>query len=130
MGPCRTAVKPDTNLRSRLRTVVPLVALAFRAGTAGRADDPTGGQATAAAFSVHRWEKHPGNPVLPLGGGDFDVSCCIDPCVHRIGGKWHLYYSGRSSGPGKLQAFCGIGLAVSDDLKTWKKHGTEPDPEG
>jgi predicted GH43/DUF377 family glycosyl hydrolase len=135
---------------------------------------------------VHRWEKHPGNPVLPPGGGDFDVSCCMNPyvlrmgdeyylfyaggdreqtrriclatapvsdvtkwqrhgplfdvggkgafdetwcvipCVHRIGGKWHLYYTGRSSGPGGLQAFNGIGLAVSDDLKTWKKHGTEP----
>jgi predicted GH43/DUF377 family glycosyl hydrolase len=186
MGPCWTAVKPDTNLRSRLRTVIPLVALAFLAGTAGRADDTTGGPATAAAFSVHRWEKHPGNPVLPPGGGDFDVSCCMNPyvlrmgdeyylfyaggdreqtrriclatapvsdvtkwqrhgplfdvggkgafdetwcvipCVHRIGGKWHLYYTGRSSGPGGLQAFNGIGLAVSDDLKTWKKHGTEP----
>ncbi len=49
------------------------------------------------------------------------------PCVHKIGGKWHLYYSGRSADEGTgLQAFRGIGLAVSDDLRTWTRYGTEP----
>jgi predicted GH43/DUF377 family glycosyl hydrolase len=138
-------------------------------------------------FQVHQWEKHPANPVLPPGGGDFDVACCMNPCVirkgdeyylfyaggdkngtrriclaiapvsdvtnwkrlgplfdggepgafnevwsvlpcvHRIGGKWHLYYSGLGKGPGKgLQAFAGIGLATSDDLKVWKKYSPNP----
>jgi predicted GH43/DUF377 family glycosyl hydrolase len=49
------------------------------------------------------------------------------PCVHRLGGRWHLYYSGRSADKGTgLQAFRGIGLAVSDDLKSWKRHSDEP----
>jgi predicted GH43/DUF377 family glycosyl hydrolase len=144
----------------------------------------------AAAFAVHRWEKHPGNPVLPPGGGDFDTLCCMNPfvlrvadeyflfyaggdaknarriclatapvsdvtawtrhgpvlelgdkgafderwcvlpCVHRIGGRWHLYYTGLSGDAGGLQAFRGIGLALSDDLRTWRKHAAAPVLEG
>jgi predicted GH43/DUF377 family glycosyl hydrolase len=138
------------------------------------------------AFNVHKWEKHPSNPVLPPGGGDFDVNCCMNPCVirqgdeyylfyagadkngdrriclaiapvsdvskwkrlgpvfdiakpeafdemwcvlpcvHRVCGKWHLYYTGRNRKPDGLQSFTGIGLAVSDDLRTWEKYSTDP----
>lgn len=186
MKPTRTKkTKPHGYTPSSRWIVIMLVGTAFVCAAAARADDTAGGS-TAAAFGTHRWEKHPGNPVLPPGGGDFDVSCCMNPfvlrvgdeyylyyaggdragtrriclatapvsdvtawrrhgplfdvggknafdetwcvipCVHRIGSKWHLYYTGRSSGPGGLQAFCGIGLATSDDLKTWKKHGPDP----
>lgn len=76
--------------------------------------------ATAPVSDVTKWRRH--GPLFDVGGnGAFDELWCVLPCVHRIGGKWHLYYSGRSSGPGGLQAFCGIGLAVGDDLKTWEK---------
>src|SRR5262249_32179060 len=52
---------------------------------------------------------------------------CVLPCVHRVGDRWHLYYTGRSAEKGAgLQAFNGIGLAVSDDLRSWKKHGDGP----
>ena len=69
------------------------------------------------------WERL--GPVLDLGaarivrrGGQ------TYPCVHRIGGRWHLYYSGRSdrTGPQHFSAYWGIGLAQSDDLRNWKKH--------
>jgi predicted GH43/DUF377 family glycosyl hydrolase len=187
MKPTRTKkTKPHGDTPSSRWVLIPLVGMAFVCAAATRADDTVGGSAATATFGTHRWEKHPGNPVLPPGGGDFDVSCCMNPfvlrvgdeyylyyaggdrdgtrriclaiapvsdvtkwrrhgplfdvggkgafdetwcvipCVHRIGGKWHLYYTGRSSGPGGLQAFCGIGLATSDDLKTWKKHGPDP----
>ena len=53
----------------------------------------------------------------------FDESWCVLPCVHRIGNKWHLYYTGRGTGGGGLQSFTGIGLAVSDNLETWEKTG-------
>jgi predicted GH43/DUF377 family glycosyl hydrolase len=140
-----------------------------------------------AKFQVHQWKKDPQNPVLPNGGGPFDVGCCMNPfvlqrddeywmyfagadkaghrriclaiakvgdlhhwerlgplfdiggpgtfdhnwcvlpCVHRIGNKWHLYYTGQSGEAGKgLQAFWGMGLAVSDDLKNWKKYSPDP----
>lgn len=139
------------------------------------------------AFQVHQWRKDPLNPILPPGGGPFDVQCCMNPfvlrrddeywmfyaggdaaghkriclaiahmgnlahwrrlgplfdigesgsfdanwcvlpCVHRIGDKWHLYYTGQSDNPSLgLQNFWGMGLAVSDDLRQWRK--TSPDP--
>jgi predicted GH43/DUF377 family glycosyl hydrolase len=138
-------------------------------------------------FRVHAWQRDARNPVLPPGGGAFDVGCCMNPfvvptkdeyrmyyagadkqgrrriclatcpqndvtawrrhgplfdpgdrgafdetwcvlpCVHRIGDKWHLYYTGRSAQAGVgLQGFWGIGLAVSDDGLTWRK--SSPDP--
>ena len=48
------------------------------------------------------------------------------PCVHKFGNTWHLYYTGRSEDGGGLQAFRGIGLAVSDDLIHWTRHSDEP----
>jgi len=82
--------------------------------------------ATAAVDNVTSWKRH--GPLFDLGGkGSFDESWCVLPCVHRIGNQWHMYYSGRSTQGGVgLQAFWGIGLAVSDDLRTWKKVATEP----
>ncbi|HCE43316.1 MAG TPA: hypothetical protein DET40_07190 [Lentisphaeria bacterium] len=142
------------------------------------------------SFQVHKWVKNPANPVLPPGGGDFDVGCCMNPyvirqggeyylfysgadkdgarriclaiapisdvtnwkrlgpifdigmpgafdegwcvvpCVHQIGGRWHLYYTGRLRKYDGLQSFKGIGLAISDDLKTWKKYSPDPVLEG
>jgi predicted GH43/DUF377 family glycosyl hydrolase len=52
---------------------------------------------------------------------------CVLPCVQRVGERWHLYYTGRSAKSGVgLQGFYGMGLAVSDDLLTWKKHSADP----
>lgn len=72
------------------------------------------------------WKRH--GPLLDLGGkGSFDETWCVLPCVHRINGRWHLYYTGRSNGRGTgLQGFRGIGLATSDDLLNWKKVSDEP----
>ena len=56
--------------------------------------------ATANPEAPTEWERH--GPVLELGAKDaFDEQSATYPCVHRIGGKWHLYYSGRSSREGK-----------------------------
>lgn len=67
-------------------------------------------------------------PVLDLGAeGSFDASWCVLPCLHRIGNRWHLYYTGRNLAyGGGLQSFRGIGLAVSDDLLHWKRLSPEP----
>jgi predicted GH43/DUF377 family glycosyl hydrolase len=143
--------------------------------------------ATSSSFRVHSWQRDPRNPILPPGGGPFDVGCCMNPfvlrvddtyylfyagadkdggrriclatapvndllkwnrrgplferggkgsfdetwcvlpCVHKIGGKWHLFYTGRSADTGTgLQAFRGIGLLISDDLSKWTRRSTEP----
>ncbi len=81
--------------------------------------------ATCPIDDVSQWKRH--GPLFERGGkGSFDETWCVLPCLHRIGGKWHLYYTGRSTDGGGLQAFRGIGLAVSDDLLNWKKTSDEP----
>lgn len=82
--------------------------------------------ATTPVDDLTAWKRH--GPLFDLGGkGAFDEVWCVLPCVHRVGKRWHLYYTGRSADPGVgLQAFRGIGLAISNDLKDWKKHSDEP----
>jgi len=82
--------------------------------------------ATAPVDNLAAWKRH--GPLFDIGAkGAFDETWCVLPCVQQVGKRWHLYYTGRSSEAGTgLQAFNGIGLAVSDDLKVWKKHSDEP----
>lgn len=82
--------------------------------------------ATCPIDDVTKWKRH--GPLFDLGGkGSFDETWCVLPCVHRIGGKWHLYYTGRSAQSGVgLQGFWGMGLATSDDLLHWTKHSPDP----
>lgn len=81
--------------------------------------------AIASVNNIREWKRL--GPLFDLGGKDsFDETWCVLPCVHRIGGKWHLYYTGRSAKSGiGLQAFYGMGLATSTDLKNWKKHSDQ-----
>lgn len=82
--------------------------------------------ATAPVDNLGDWKRH--GPLFDHGGkGAFDETWCVLPCVHRVGDRWHMYYSGRSAEKGTgLQGFNGIGLAVSDDLRNWKKLRDEP----
>ena len=82
--------------------------------------------ATAPVADVRQWKRL--GPLFEVGKkGAFDETWCVLPCVHKIGAKWHLYYTGRSAKKGAgLQAFWGMGLATSDDLLHWTK--TSPDP--
>jgi predicted GH43/DUF377 family glycosyl hydrolase len=82
--------------------------------------------ATCPRSDVTAWQRH--GPVIEPGKkGAFDELWTVLPCVHRIGAKWHLYYTGRSTDSGAgLQGFRGIGLATSDDLRHWKKVSDEP----
>ncbi len=69
-----------------------------------------------------RWRRL--GPVLELGApGTFDEEWMVLPAVHRIGDRWHLYWTGRSAQREVgLQAFYGMGLAVSDDLVHWERY--------
>lgn len=82
--------------------------------------------AIAKVNDLSKWERK--GPLFDLGGkGSFDETWCVLPCVHRVGDRWHMYYTGRSAKAGVgLQGFWGMGLATSDDLLTWKKHSPEP----
>ncbi len=77
------------------------------------------------------WVKH--GPLFERGPeGSFDDQWCVLPCVHRIGGRWHLYYTGRRGRDWTrgLQSFAGVGLAVSDDLRHWTRFSDQPVLEG
>jgi hypothetical protein len=82
--------------------------------------------ATSPIDDLSTWRRL--GPLLDLGErGAFDAAWCVLPCVHHIGGRWHLYYTGKRGENGRgLQDFTGIGLAVSNDLLHWRKFSTEP----
>ena len=81
--------------------------------------------AIAPVADVTAWKRL--GPLFQRGEkGAFDDTWCVLPCVQRIGGKWHLYYTGRSSVGDGLQSFWGIGLATSDDLLHWTKYSADP----
>ena len=87
--------------------------------------------ATADPDRPTEWERF--GPILDLGKRDsFDEKAATYPRVHRIGGKWHLYYFGRSARENEyhFSNYRGIGLAQSDDLRNWEKHSSEPVIEG
>jgi len=85
--------------------------------------------ATAPRDDLSRWKRL--GPVVDVGGkGAFDENWCVLPCVHRFGNRWHLYYTGNGKTGQGLQSFRGIGLAISDDLLTWKKYSFEPVLQG
>jgi hypothetical protein len=76
--------------------------------------------AIAPANDLTGWKRL--GPLLETGPRNaFDELWCVLPCVHRIGGRWHLYYTGRGRSGLGLQSFQGIGLAVSDDLRRWER---------
>jgi len=81
--------------------------------------------ATASVETPSCFTRH--GVILDVGeAGSFDARWCVLPCIHRIGGKWHLYYSGREETELGLQSFPGIGLAVSDDGIHFQRHSSKP----
>ena len=84
--------------------------------------------ATSEPKSPCDWERL--GPILDPGPKDsFDEQSATYPRVHRVNGRWHLYYSGRSNrdtGKSHFSNYWGIGLAQSDDLRNWKKFSDRP----
>lgn len=73
----------------------------------------------ATSRDLVRWERFPGNPVLPAGApGSFDERFASDPVVLRHGGEWLLFYFGLSR-----DGHAREGLARSKDLRSWEKCG-------
>lgn len=82
--------------------------------------------ATAPVDDLTDWTRH--GPVLSAGTpGSFCAAWCVLPLVLRIGGRWHLYFTGNEGSAGTgLQGFPGIGLAVSDDGLHFERVSDEP----
>lgn len=80
------------------------------------------------------WTDSPANPVV-LETLDNEILGCEDPKIYRADGRFHLFYNGifpvdeadRHAFPSPGWEIgdigCDINLAVSDDLRTWRKLG-------
>jgi len=73
----------------------------------------------ARSSDLRHWERHPGNPILPVGAaGAFDDRFASDPCVFRHGDRWVMFYFGLCS-----DGHARDGAALSADLLEWEKTG-------
>jgi beta-fructofuranosidase len=82
----------------------------------------------AVSTDLHHWEFL--GEVLGPGPADaWDARATWTGSVVEHEGRWHMFYSGvGNAADGLIQR---IGVATSDDLQTWHKHGPplfEPDP--
>jgi predicted GH43/DUF377 family glycosyl hydrolase len=66
------------------------------------------------------WTKYAGNPILtpgPMGAWDADTVC--EPRVMRVGAQYYMFYTHCAGAHG-------IGLATSNDGKSWIKYAGNP----
>lgn len=76
--------------------------------------------AHATSRDLIHWTKH--GIVIPKGqDGEWDCSCLSTGSVIRFDNRYWMAYSGKWDGE-----IVQIGLAVSDDLHTWKKCNWNP----
>ncbi len=81
--------------------------------------------ATAPINDPRNWNRQ--GVVLDRGEpGAFDHNWVVLPHVVNFGDRWHMYYTANSGVGEGLSAFPGIGLAFSDDGRTFEKHGNNP----
>jgi beta-fructofuranosidase len=69
------------------------------------------------------WEVVP-DALVPGPEGAWDDLTTWTGSIVRHGARWHLFYTGTSSAESGLVQR--IGLAVSDDLVVWERHGSRP----
>jgi predicted GH43/DUF377 family glycosyl hydrolase len=70
----------------------------------------------ATSEDLSTWERHPGNPILPNSPDGWDSIYTADPQVVSFDGLWVMFYYGYGG------YIAQNGLALSEDLITWKKH--------
>lgn len=76
----------------------------------------------ASSEDGRRWEKHP-DPVLgPDAVGSWDSHHVFYPMVVRRGRELWMYYHGNDAVINR----CSIGLAVSEDGISWRRHAENP----
>lgn len=76
------------------------------------------------------WERVAGNPVLSPSDPDarpFEKKTLYKSYILRdparsLGAQYIMYYNGKQEGPGTER----IGMALSDDMIHWKRHGSGP----
>ena len=77
----------------------------------------------AVSRDLRTWKMLP-DALHPGPAGAWDDRAIWTGSVVEHEGCWYLFYTGTSLGEqGRIQR---VGLAISDDLVTWEKHGTGP----
>ncbi|MCP4644490.1 MAG: hypothetical protein GY851_28865 [bacterium] len=77
----------------------------------------------ATSTNLVDWTRHPTNPVIPSRPDSWDAFISTYPAPPMlVDGRWHFLYRGMA-GYYRQQ---GAGLAVSDDLVTWKRASDDP----
>ncbi|MDF2668455.1 MAG: hypothetical protein K0R67_761 [Paenibacillus sp.] len=73
-----------------------------------------------------QWERH--GPLFDVGEpGSFDGDWCVLPhAVKQEDGSLRIYYTGNSGIGTSLDRFPGLGVAISEDGKTFRKHENNP----
>lgn len=84
----------------------------------------------ASSTDLTRWEVHE-DALLPEAGRWDDLALWTGSAVREDDGSWRLFYTALSSAPGHGLRDQRIGLAESDDLRTWRRVGDRPllDPD-
>jgi beta-fructofuranosidase len=96
---------------------------AFAAEPARRHTAATIGHAASA--DLVDWELEP-DALLPEPGGWDDLALWTGSVVREDGGPWLLFYTALSRRPGHGVRDQRIGLAESEDLRTWRRVGDRP----
>jgi hypothetical protein len=97
-----------------------VVAATFLLTATAHADDELLGR-----YGSQAWQRDVEGPVLSLGeAGAFDDTHLLSPCVARVDGRYLMWYVGSR---GKVaDRVYRLGLAVSDDGKTFTKYEANP----
>lgn len=76
-------------------------------------------------YGTQAWHRDTDGPVLSLGeAGAFDDTHLLSPCVARVDGRYLMWYVGSQ---GKVSdRLYRVGLAVSDDGRTFRRHEANP----
>jgi sucrose-6-phosphate hydrolase SacC (GH32 family) len=96
---------------------------AFEADPVRRHTAATVGHATSADLVA--WTLEP-DALLPKQGAWDDLAVWTGSVAREDGGRWLLFYTALSTRPGHGIRDQRIGLAESEDLRTWRRVGDRP----
>ena len=79
----------------------------------------------AVSTDLRTWERVEDALVRGMPGEFVDVATWTGSVVRGDDGRWHLFYTGVTRGPGESLTQR-VGLATSDDLHSWHRHSANP----
>src|SRR5262249_14845568 len=82
---------------------------------------------------ITHWQRHPANPIIRPGAGQWDADACYKPFALYDGKRWLLWYNGRTGDVEQI----GVAMHEGEDFGFERKKGsgangkeTQPDSVG